>query len=55
MTAYPVREPAVAGRFYPREEEALRAEVRNYLSQIPEQQPAAACIPDTWQGPSLLG
>jgi AmmeMemoRadiSam system protein B len=46
MTAYPVREPAVAGRFYPREEEALRAEVRNYLSQIPEQQPAAAlgCI-----------
>ncbi|MFZ0772872.1 MAG: AmmeMemoRadiSam system protein B [Candidatus Sulfotelmatobacter sp.] len=33
MTATTVRHPAVAGRFYPRDPEALREEVRTYLSQ----------------------
>jgi AmmeMemoRadiSam system protein B len=34
MAATLVRHPAVAGRFYPREAEALRSEVRTYLSQV---------------------
>ncbi|MGA2021639.1 MAG: AmmeMemoRadiSam system protein B [Candidatus Sulfotelmatobacter sp.] len=33
MTATPVRHPAVAGRFYPRDPEALRQEVHTYLSR----------------------
>jgi AmmeMemoRadiSam system protein B len=37
MTASPVRHPAVAGRFYPRDPEALRQEVSAYLSQTPSQ------------------
>jgi MEMO1 family protein len=46
MTAAPVRHPAVAGRFYPRDPEVLREEVRTYLSQAPEQAPVRAlgCI-----------
>jgi AmmeMemoRadiSam system protein B len=32
MAATSVRHPAVAGRFYPREAEALRSDVRSYLS-----------------------
>jgi hypothetical protein len=35
MTATPVRHPAVAGRFYPRDPDALRGEVRTHLSQNP--------------------
>src|SRR5216684_7585478 len=30
-----VRRPAVAGRFYPRDSEALREEVRSYIAQSP--------------------
>jgi MEMO1 family protein len=37
MTATPVRHPAVAGRFYPRDPEALRGEVRTHLSKNPSQ------------------
>ncbi len=46
MTATPVRHPAVAGRFYPRDEKPLREEVRTYLSQTPQQKPVRAlgCI-----------
>ncbi|HEV3305956.1 MAG TPA: AmmeMemoRadiSam system protein B [Candidatus Sulfotelmatobacter sp.] len=33
MTATPVRPPAVAGRFYPRDPEILRGEVDTYLSR----------------------
>ena len=46
MTATPVRPPAVAGRFYPRDEKSLRDEVRTYLSQTPHQKPVRApgCI-----------
>ena len=46
MTATSVRHPAVAGRFYPRDPEALREEVRTYLSQTPPQAPlrALGCI-----------
>jgi AmmeMemoRadiSam system protein B len=46
MTATPVRHPAVAGRFYPRDPKDLRAEVHNYLSQAPHQKPVRAlgCI-----------
>src|ERR1700678_1150246 len=46
MTATPVRHPAVAGRFYPRDRETLREEVRSYLSQSPSQKPVCAfgCI-----------
>ena len=46
MTATFVRHPAVAGRFYPRDPEALRQEVRTYLSQTPHQTPlhALGCI-----------
>jgi MEMO1 family protein len=46
MTATPVRHPAVAGRFYPRDPQALRVEVDSYLSQTPAQTPLSAlgCI-----------
>jgi MEMO1 family protein len=46
MTATPVRHPAVAGRFYPRDPEALLDEVRSYLSQSPSQKTirALGCI-----------
>lgn len=47
MASY-VREPAVAGRFYPAEPDILRAEVRSYLSNnsVPEHLkiPAVGCI-----------
>ncbi len=33
MTAIPVRHAAVAGRFYPRDAEALTSEIRTYFSQ----------------------
>jgi len=42
MIATQVRHPAVAGRFYPREESSLREEVRAYLSQTPKPKPARA-------------
>lgn len=46
MTATPVRHPAVAGRFYPRDPEELLDEVRSYLSQSPSQKTirALGCI-----------
>ena len=46
MTATHIRHPAVAGRFYPHDAEALRQEVRAYLSQTPLQTPlrALGCI-----------
>jgi MEMO1 family protein len=46
MTASPVRPPAVAGRFYPRDPRGLREEVHTYLSQSPQQKPirALGCI-----------
>jgi len=46
MTAIPVRPPAVAGRFYPREPKLLREEVSLYLSQTPKRSPvrARACL-----------
>jgi AmmeMemoRadiSam system protein B len=46
MTATPVRHPAVAGRFYPRDAKELREEVHTYLSQTPQQKPlrALGCI-----------
>ncbi len=46
MTATPVRHPAVAGRFYPRDPKVLREEVHTYLSQTPRQKPVRAigCI-----------
>jgi len=39
MIATSLRHPAVAGRFYPRDEKSLRAEVRTYLSQTRQQTP----------------
>jgi MEMO1 family protein len=42
MTASPVRHPAVAGRFYPRDPEDLREEVRTYLTQTPARTPVRA-------------
>jgi AmmeMemoRadiSam system protein B len=46
MTATIVRHPAVAGRFYPRDEKALCEDVRTYLSQTPRQKTVRAlgCI-----------
>ncbi|MFZ1053120.1 MAG: AmmeMemoRadiSam system protein B, partial [Candidatus Sulfotelmatobacter sp.] len=46
MTATLIRHPAVAGRFYPRDPETLREEVRTYLSPTPAQKPVRAlgCI-----------
>ena len=37
MAATPVRHPAVAGRFYPRDPKVLREEVHTYLSHTPKQ------------------
>jgi len=42
MTATPVRHPAVAGRFYPRDAEVLRQEVRTYLVRPAKQKPVRA-------------
>ncbi len=46
MTATPVRHPAVAGRFYPRDPKDLREEVLSYLAQTPHPKPVRAqgCI-----------
>jgi MEMO1 family protein len=46
MAATTLRLPAVAGRFYPRDSEDLRAEVRSYTSSSPAQKPVRAfgCI-----------
>jgi MEMO1 family protein len=46
MSATPIRHPAVAGRFYPRDAEVLRREVRAYLNDPPKQQRVRAlgCI-----------
>ena len=46
MTATMVRHPAVAGRFYPRDSEELREEVRDYLETPAERAPVRAigCI-----------
>jgi MEMO1 family protein len=46
MTATPVRHPAVAGRFYPHDPEALREQVKAHLSQGPQHAPVRAlgCI-----------
>jgi AmmeMemoRadiSam system protein B len=46
MTANPVRPPAVAGRFYPRDPQELREEIHAHLSQTPHQKPVRAlgCI-----------
>ena len=43
MAASTVRHPAVAGRFYPRDPEDLRAEVHSYTSSEPAQTPVRAC------------
>jgi MEMO1 family protein len=42
MTATPVRQPAVAGRFYPRDAEVLLQGVRSYLAQPRKQKPVRA-------------
>jgi AmmeMemoRadiSam system protein B len=42
MTAIPIRPPAVAGRFYPRDPEVLREDVLTYLSQTPPQKAISA-------------
>jgi len=39
-----LRQPAVAGRFYPRDPEVLRGEVNSYLSQAATPVPALGCI-----------
>ncbi len=46
MAASPVRHPAVAGRFYPRDGNSLRQEICSYLTQTPQHTPirALACI-----------
>jgi len=46
MTVTTVRHPAVAGRFYPRDEKSLREDVRTYLGQTAEAKPirALGCI-----------
>jgi MEMO1 family protein len=46
MTATPVRHPAVAGRFYPRDPKLLREEVRSHLTRAPTQKTVRAlgCI-----------
>src|SRR5258708_13750595 len=46
MTATPVRHPAVAGRFYPRDPKDLREEVLSCLSPTPRPTPVRAlgCI-----------
>jgi MEMO1 family protein len=42
--ASPVRHPAVAGRFYPRDPDELRAEVQSYLSPPGEKVSALGCV-----------
>jgi MEMO1 family protein len=42
MTAAPIRHPAVAGRFYPRDPEVLRREVRGFLVHPHRPQPIRA-------------
>ena len=42
--ASPIRHPAVAGRFYPRDPDDLRAEVESYLSPPQETVPALGCV-----------
>jgi AmmeMemoRadiSam system protein B len=46
MDATPLRQPAVAGRFYPGDEKSLRKEVSAYLAHAPEEKPvrALACM-----------
>jgi MEMO1 family protein len=45
MSATPIRQPAVAGRFYPRDREALRADVEVFLAQRREKKVRAlGCI-----------
>lgn len=44
MTSTSIRHPAVAGRFYPGESTALRAEVRSYLSQKETAQKPARAV-----------
>ncbi|MGA7907814.1 MAG: AmmeMemoRadiSam system protein B [Candidatus Sulfotelmatobacter sp.] len=46
MAATTLRHPAVAGRFYPRDPEELRAEVRSYTSHAPGKAPVRSfgCI-----------
>lgn len=46
MTAPSTRRPAVAGRFYPKEPDILRDEIRTYLAQAPSQKAirALGCI-----------
>src|ERR1700693_4521163 len=39
-----IRQPAVAGRFYPREPDDLRADVQSYLSPPQEPVPALGCV-----------
>ena len=40
----PIRYPAVAGRFYPRDPDDLRADVDSYLSPSQEAVPALGCV-----------
>ncbi len=42
--ASPIRHPAVAGRFYPRDPDDLRAEVESYLSPSQKAVPALGCV-----------
>jgi AmmeMemoRadiSam system protein B len=42
--ASPVRHPAVAGRFYPRDPDDLRADVQSYLSPTQETVSALGCV-----------
>ena len=42
--ASPIRHPAVAGRFYPRDPDDLRAEVESYLSPPQKTVPALGCV-----------
>ena len=42
--ASPIRHPAVAGRFYPRDRDDLRAEVESYLSPPQKTVPALGCV-----------
>src|SRR5258708_39494454 len=42
--ATPIRHPAVAGRFYPRDPDDLRAEVQSYLSPPGKTVSALGCV-----------
>jgi AmmeMemoRadiSam system protein B len=42
MTATPIRHPAVAGRFYPRDPEVLREEILRYVARRQKQTPIPA-------------